>query len=294
MTSRDAELTLETRATVAAEGASAESRQKRKRHKRSVFWRVREDIPRGLELALVVISLVSPLLLWVGLYQTHHFSAIALPSPLGTAETGWRMLTDGPLLGDAQISTQRVALGFGLSLLVAIPLGLAMGTFTSIRALFEPVIALFRYPPATAFTMLFIIWFGLGETPKVYLVFYGTVFFNTLMIANVVWTVPPEMIRAAQTLGASSFSVFRKVILPHSIPGIIDAARVNLAAAWNLIIVAELIAAETGLGRRIVNAQKFLRTEEIFVVIITIGFIGVCTDIGLRILRDRLSPWAKE
>lgn len=293
MTSREADLRLESRATAAGEGALAGTRQ-RKRRKRSTFWRVREGIPRWLEIALIVVSLTSPLLIWIGLYESHHFTTIAIPSPLGTAETGWRMLSDGPLLSDAQISTQRVAMGFGLSLLIAVPLGLGMGTFTSVRALFEPAIALFRYPPATAFTMLFIIWFGLGETPKIYLVFYGTVFFNTLMIANVVWSVPSEMIKAAQTLGASSFSVFRKVVLPHSVPGIIDAARVNLAAAWNLIIVAELIAADEGLGRRIVIAQKFLRTEEIFVLIITIGFIGVCTDIGLRTLRDRLSPWARE
>jgi NitT/TauT family transport system permease protein len=84
------------------------------------------------------------------------------------------------------------------------------------------------------------------------------------------------------------------VVLPHSLPGIIDTARVNLAAAWNLIIVVELIAADAGLGRRIVNSQKFLRTEEIFVVVVTIGVIGVCTDIGLRTLRNRLSPWARE
>jgi len=160
--------------------------------------------------------------------------------------------------------------------------------------LFEPAIGFIRYAPATAFTMLFIIWLGLGEDPKIALVAFGTVFFNTLMIANVVWSVPMELIKVAQTLGASGFTVFRKVIFPHAIPGIIDAARVNLAAAWNLIIVAELIAAEAGVGRRIVNAQKFLRTEEIFVVIVAIGVIGVTTDIGLRLLRDRLSPWSQE
>lgn len=293
MTSREAELGLESRVAAASEGAIATARQK-KRRKRSTFWRVRDDIPRRLELALVAVSLVSPLLIWSALYASGQFSLFAVPSPIGTAETGYRMLTDGPLLGDAQISTQRVAFGFGFSLLVAVPLGLGMGTFSSIRALFEPAIALFRYPPATAFTVLFLIWFGLGEEPKIALVFYGTVFFNTLMIANVVWSVPSEMIKAAQTLGASGFSVFRKVILPHAVPGIIDTARVNLAAAWNLIIVAELIAAEEGLGRRIVNSQKFLRTEEIFVVIVTIGIIGVCTDMGLRVLRNRLSPWSQE
>ena len=293
MAGRGVDLGLDPRAIAVTKGALGASRQK-KRRKRSTFWRVREDIPRPLELGLIALSLALPFIVWQLVYMSGQVNDIVLPSPAATAEKAYEMLVEGPLLSDAQISTQRVGIGFGLSLLVAVPLGLAMGTFTSIRALFEPAIAMLRYPPATAFTVLFLIWLGIGEEPKVALVFYGTVFFNTLMIANVVWSVPGEMIRAAQTLGASSFTVFRKVVFPFAVPGIIDAARVNLAAAWNLIIVAELLAAEEGLGRRIVSAQKFLRTEEIFTVIVVIGIIGVATDIGLRTLRNRLSPWAQE
>ena len=293
MTSSEADLGLDSRAIAAEEGDIGVTRR-RKRGKRSTFWRVRADIPRGLELSLIAVSLALPLLIWSAVYLSGQVNSIVLPNPIDTAETGYRLLTNGPLLDDVRISTQRVAIGFGISLLIAVPLGLAMGTFASIRALFEPAIGFIRYAPATAFTMLFIIWLGLGEDPKIALVAFGTVFFNTLMIANVVWSVPMELIKVAQTLGASGFTVFRKVIFPHAIPGIIDAARVNLAAAWNLIIVAELIAAEAGVGRRIVNAQKFLRTEEIFVVIVAIGVIGVTTDIGLRLLRDRLSPWSQE
>jgi NitT/TauT family transport system permease protein len=104
------------------------------------------------------------------------------------------------------------------------------------------------------------------------------VFFNTLMTANIVWQVPGEMIRVAYTLGAGGLTVFRKVIFPYALPGMIDTARVNLAAAWNLIVVAELVAADEGLGFRIVRAQRFLRTEEIFVVLFVIGFLGIVTS----------------
>lgn len=294
MTSREADLGLESRAGALGEGRLESPARRRKRGKRSTFWRVREDVPRPLEIALVCLSLALPFIAWQLVYMSGQVNSIVLSSPAATVQTGYELLVEGALLSDAKISTQRVAIGFSLSLLVAVPLGLAMGTFTSMRALFEPAIAMLRYPPATAFTILFLIWLGIGEQPKIALVFYGTVFFNTLMIANVVWSVPNEMVRAAQTLGASSFSVFRKVVFPFAVPGMIDAARVNLAAAWNLIVVAELLAAEEGLGRRIISAQKFLRTEEIFAVIITIGVIGVCTDIGLRMLRDRISPWARE
>jgi NitT/TauT family transport system permease protein len=293
MTISEADLRLESGASAAEKGAVARTRSKN-RGRRSTFWRIRDEIPRRIELPLVVLSLALPLLLWTAVYVSGAVNTIVLPDPLATADTGYRMLVDGPLLGDVAVSTQRVGIGFGISLIIAVPLGLAMGTFASIRALFEPAIALIRYAPATAFTMLFVIWLGLGEEPKIALVAFGTVFFNTLMIANVVWSVPQEMVRAAQTLGAGGFTVFRKVILPHAVPGIIDSARVNLAAAWNLIIVAELIAADEGLGRRIISSQKFLRTEEIFVVIVAIGLIGVSTDIGLRVLRNRISPWSQE
>jgi NitT/TauT family transport system permease protein len=101
------------------------------------------------------------------------------------------------------------------------------------------------------------------------------------------------MTKVAYTLGASNFTVFRKVIFPHAIPGIIDAMRINLAAAWNLVVVAEYIAASNGLGYRIIHSQKFLHIDQIFVVMIVIGLLGVSFDIILRTARDRLSPWSK-
>ena len=119
--------------------------------------------------------------------------------------------------------------------------------------------------------------------------FLGTVFFNTLMIANVVWQVPSELIRVSQTLGAGSASVFRKVIFPYAVPGVIDTARVNLAAAWNLIVVTELFAADEGLGFRIVRSQKFLHIDQIFVAIAVIGLLGPglrpCAALGTQQAR---------
>jgi NitT/TauT family transport system permease protein len=120
------------------------------------------------------------------------------------------------------------------------------------------------------------------------------VFFNTLMIANVVWQVPTDLIRVAFTLGATNVGVLTKVIFPYTLPGIIDAARVNLAAAWNLIVVAELVAADAGLGFRIVRAQKFLQIDQIFVVLIVIGLLGLTSDLLLRTARNRLAPWSQE
>ena len=262
--------------------------------RQSVFWRIRGDISPPLTLVLMVLSLVLPLLTWQFLRTSGLVNPIFLPSIPSVVNAGKEMLLNGQLESDTWVSVRRVGIGFGLAMAVSIPLGLSMGSFRTINALFEPFIGFVRYMPATAFVTLLIIWLGIYEGPKIALIFIGTVFFNTLMIANVVWQVPNELIRVAQTLGAGNFSVFRKVIFPHALPGIIDAARVNLAAAWNLIIVAELVAASEGLGFRIVRAQKFLHTDEIFAILLVIGAIGFATDYGLRTIRNRVSPWSQE
>jgi len=292
MTTRESELGL----PVAVPGMASSPYRKRARRKGkpSVFWRVRDDIPWRLELVLAGVSLALPLIAWSLLYVSHAVNPIFLPSPVAAARAGYELLSSGELVNDTSASVQRVFLGFGLAVLISVPLGLAMGTFRSIRALFEPMIGLIRYAPATAFVPLLIIWLGLGEQPKIALVLIGTVFFNTLMTANIVWQVPSELIKVSRTLGAGSAVVFRKVIFPHAVPGIIDSARVNLAAAWNLIVVAELFAAQEGLGYRIVRAQKFLHIDQIFVVIVVIGVLGVLSDIALRMLRNRLAPWSQE
>lgn len=264
----------------------------RRSRRPSIFWRIREEIPAWLRLLLAVVSIITPLALWIFLRATDQVNPLFLPWPTDVFSAAKDMISSGDLFNDTYASTRRVGIGFGIAILISVPLGLAMGSFRSIQSLFEPAIGLLRYLPATAFVPLLLIWLGLGEQPKIALIVIGTVFFNTLMTANVVWQVPNELIRVSYTLGANSLTVFRKVIFPHSLPGMIDAVRVNLAAAWNLIVVAELLAADEGLGYRITRAQKFLHIDQIFVVLIVIGIIGITTDIILRNIRDRVSPWA--
>lgn len=260
----------------------------------SRLWRIREDVSPRLRWSLLVVSLATPLAAWTLLVALDAVNPIFLPSPLDVLSAAREMLSSGVLEADAWASLRRVGIGFSIAVLISVPLGLGIGTFRSVQALFEPVIGVVRYMPATAFVPLLLIWLGLGEAPKIALIVIGTVFFNTLMTANVVWSVPSELIRVAFTLGAGSGAVVRKVIFPYAIPGVIDAMRVNLAAAWNLIVVAELVAASEGLGFRIVRAQKFLQIEQIFVVLIVIGLLGLASDLGLRMLRNRLAPWSQE
>jgi NitT/TauT family transport system permease protein len=242
----------------------------------------------------MLLSIVLPFAAWELVRIGAGVSPIHMPPIVDVFKAGQEMLTSGQLRSDTAASLQRILLGFGLSLLVSVPLGLAMGTFRGVNALFEPFVAFVRYMPATAFITLMLIWFGIGEQPKIALIFLGTVFFNTLMTANIVWQIPNEAIRVAYTLGANNLTVMRKVIFPYAVPGIIDTARVNLAAAWNLIVVAELVAAQEGLGVRIFREQRFLHTDDIFALLIVIGIIGLASDNGLRTLRNRVAPWSQE
>ena len=139
------------------------------------------------------------------------------------------------------------------------------------ESFFEPQIGFLRYIPATALTPLFLLWLGIGESPKITLIVVGTVFFNILMVADVARAVPRELLNASATLGAGRWTTIRKVILPHSVPGIIDVARINLAAAWLMLVVAELLAAQEGLAFRIVRAQRFRAVDTMFALLIVFG-----------------------
>ena len=255
------------------------------------LFAIRTPISRLSRWTLTWLSLVVPLVAWIALSASGAVEPTFLPSPAAVWSAGVEMAQEGELLGDLWATVKRVLIGFGLAVLVSVPLGIVMGTFRAGQAAFEPMIGLLRYLPASAFIPLLIIWLGLGEPSKVAILFIGTVFFNTLMTADVVRGVPAPLIDVSYTLGARKFEVLRKVIVPHALPGMIDAIRVNAAAAWNFVVVAELIASTAGLGYRIVRAQRFLQTDRIFAVLVVIGVAGLTIDIALRLLRDRIGRW---
>ncbi len=267
-------------------GTIAETRSRR------ALLRLREDVPPRIRRPLVVLSLLTPLVAWTVLSASGLVNPRFLPSPAAVVRAGIELIGDGVLLTDAMATLSRIGIGFLLVVLVSVPLGLAMGSLPTVRTMFEPMIGLIRYMPAPAFIPLLIIWLGIGEASKIGLLFIGTVFFNTLMTADVAALVPKQLIDVSYTLGARRWVVFRKVIFPHSLPGVIDAMRVNIAATWQLVVVAELVAATSGLGYRASRALRFLRTDQIFVVLIVVGVIGVVMDFGFRLLRKGVARWA--
>ncbi|WP_019504474.1 ABC transporter permease [Pleurocapsa sp. PCC 7319] len=260
--------------------------------KPTTFWRITEDIPQSLSWILMSLSLIIPLSIWLVVTRSTEIDSIFLPSPSDVIEAFQKLWSKGFLIQDTLASFTRVSLGFILSAVVAVPLGILMGTFASIRALFEPIIGIVRYMPAPAFIPLLIIYLGVDEAPKIALIFIGTVFFNILMIMDSVKFVPQELVETTYTLGGKRGQVLSQVITPFIIPRIIDTFRVNMAASWNLVVVAELLAASEGLGKRILLAQKFLRTEEIFACLIILGLIGFALDLFFRLLVRFTCKWA--
>jgi NitT/TauT family transport system permease protein len=260
--------------------------------KPSIFWDITSGIPQNLRWMLMAISIITPLVLWAVVSSQGWVKPLFLPSPMAV----WQAIADlwgsGDLQKDIIYSVLRVLIGFILAVIVSIPLGIMMGTFGSIRALFEPIIGILRYMPAPAFIPLLVLYFGVGEIPKVLLIFIGTLFFNTLMIMDAVKFVPKELIEATYTLGGQRPQVVVKVIFPYILPKIIDACRVNIAASWNLVIVSELVAATEGLGRRISVAQRFLNTDQIFAGLIVIGLIGLLIDLCFIWLQRFLCRWS--
>ena len=260
--------------------------------KSTVFWRIAEDIPKSLHFSLVGISVVVPFCLWLLISSSELVDSVFLPTPKQVGEAFISLWERGFLTKDISASFFRVSFGFILAAIVSFPIGIAMGTFASIRALIEPITGILRYMPAPAFTPLLILYLGIGEEPKIMLIFIGTVFFNILMIMDAVKFVPKDLIETTYTLGGLRYQVLLQVITPYILPNIIDTFRINIATSWNLVIVSELVAAEVGLGKRIVLAQKFLQTDEIFACLIILGIIGFAIDLSFRLLLKVSCYWA--
>lgn len=271
--------------------------------KPTVFWRIAEDIPHGLSWLLMVLSVVVPFTCWWLLAIYGDVNPTFLPSPPKVMEAFgdlWykydtlKQQDTYPLVQATIMSCFRVGSGFFLASVLAVPIGIGMGAFASLRALGEPIIGIVRYMPAPAFIPLLLIYLGLEEEPKIALIFIGTIFFNVLMIMDAVKFVPKELIETTYTLGGNREQVLLQVITPYVIPRIIDAFRVNMAASWNLVVVAELVAADEGLGKRILLAQRFNSVDEIFVCLIVLGFLGFGLDILFRWLQHITCRWAIE
>ena len=261
-------------------------------HAQSHLLRIRSGIGRPWRLGLGVAGIVVVIGAWWVLAVAMAKPQV-LPTPPATLSALRDLASDGTLWEDAWASGVRIVVGYAISIALGVVFGLLIGTFVSFESFFEAPVGFLRYIPASALTPVFLLWLGLGEAPKIWLIVIGTAFFNVLMMADVARSVPRELIDASYTLGARRWTVMRRVVLRWSVPGLIDAARVNLAAAWLMLVVAELLAADSGLAYQINRALRFRAVDKMFALLVVFGIIGLCSDLFLRWLRHRSAPWAR-
>jgi NitT/TauT family transport system permease protein len=263
------------------------NRSKRRRS----LWVIRGQLGRRGYLGCALAGLFLPLAVWTFIANGESVDPIFLPTPLKVLDSAWNWFTDGDLLDDVGISVYRVLGGFLLSALIALPLGVLIGTFSPVKAFFEPLTDFIRYMPAAAFIPLVMLWVGIDEGAKLAIIFIGTFFQMVLMIAEDIRRVPMEQIEAAQTMGADREEIVMQVILPSAKPAILDTLRITMGWAWTYLVVAELVAANSGLGFAVLKAQRFLQTDKIFAGIILIGLFGLATDQLFRRLHRHSFPW---
>ncbi len=258
---------------------------------RPSIWSIASTVTPTQYWLFAGLGLITPLLGWAWLSASGLVDPIFLPGPVQVFQRILSWITEDDLWGDTVISMYRVTAGFVLSAIFALPLGLLIGAFKPIEAILEPLTDFIRYMPAVAFIPLVMLWLGIGESAKISIIFIGTFFQMVLMVAENVRLVPRAQIEAAQTMGATRGEVIQFVLLQSAKPAILDTLRLTMGWAWTYLVVAELVAANSGLGYSILKAQRFLKTDTIFGGILLIGLIGLLMDQAFRWLHRRSFPW---
>lgn len=206
-----------------------------------------------------------------------------------------KLMTEGfrniPLWDHVSVSVYRVLSGVFYGSIIGIPLGFAMGLSSVVRGMFDPVVEFIRPIPPLALIPLIILWFGIDEFAKIFLLFLASLFIMIIAARSGVSGVNISKVHAAYSLGASKFQVLRHVILPNALPEIFTGLRTAMGVCWGTVVAAELVAADRGVGSMIMIAKNFLQTDTVVIGIIIIGLIGFGIEIVMRLLEAKLIPW---
>jgi NitT/TauT family transport system permease protein len=239
------------------------------------------------ELAISIIVSLLVVVAWQVSASAGWTNPKFLPPPLEVLSALWTQLTTQNLLWHAWVSTERVWAAFLLSAVLAIPIGMLMSSYRLVGASAEPLIDFIRYLPVPALVPLTIIWFGIGETTKIFLLWLGTFFQLVLLVADDMRRVPHEYVESAYTLGAKPRQILTDVALRAMLPSLVDNLRVTLGWCWTYLIIAEIVAADSGLGFVIWTARRYVKTPEVLSGVLVIGVIGLVTDQLIRLLHRR-------
>lgn len=243
---------------------------------------------------LIAVSWIIPLLilvLWEGASRGGYIESHVLPAPSKVAATAWTLLVSGTLLTDLGVSLRRALVGFLIGAGTGFTLGTLVGFSRIAEALIDRSVQMVRAIPFLAALPLVIIWLGVGEAQKIFLVALGVgfpIYINTVLGIR---QVDPKLLELGKVQGLGAAQVVRRIILPGALPSILTGVRVALATAWLALVVAETIGAQAGLGFLALDAREFLRTDVIVLVVVIYAIIGVLADVIVRVLERVLLAW---
>lgn len=247
-----------------------------------------EFIPKPLRRALSPILI---LVVWQGIASAGWVSPETLPSPWFIATTGWRLIINGTLPYHLLVSLARALTGLIIGIAIGATLALIAGLSIKGEDAVDSTMQMLRTVPHLAIVPLFILWFGIGETPKIALVALGVTFVIYVNLFSGIRNVDPKLVEAAQTLGASRHEMIWQIILPGALPSALVGLRLAMGAAWLSLVVGEQINATNGIGFLIMDAREFMQTEVIFVGLIVYALLGLLTDFIVRYIDRRLFVW---
>ena len=223
------------------------------------------------------LGFVSLFVLW-HLASVYLVSSVLFPPPAIVFRKAVILVLNGVLLEHLWASVQRILIGFIAGSLLGIPIGLAMGSYRPVRQVLEPYTEFLRFIPSVAMITVAVIWFGIGEASKIFLIIYTTIFIVILNTAAGVSAIANNKIRAAQALGATRGQIFFHVALPATVPYILTGMRLAMANSFTTIVAAELIAANEGLGKMLWDGRMFMLVDDIFVSLVSLGLLGFAVD----------------
>lgn len=255
-----------------------------------------ERKPRNRQLTLSLITVAVIIAIWWAVTALNLIAPLFLPAPqqvlhqLITVASAQGFM-DATLWQHLAASLSRIFIALIAAILVGVPTGLLMGLNSTARGILDPLIELYRPVPPLAYLPLMVIWFGIGETSKILLIYLAI--FAPVVMSTVAGVKSAQQVRlrAAQSLGASRWQVLWHVVLPGALPEILTGVRIGLGVGWSTLVAAELIAATRGLGFMVQSAGEFLATDVVLAGIAVIALIAFSLELGLRALQRRLTPW---
>jgi NitT/TauT family transport system permease protein len=250
------------------------------------LFRFRTASRPDIEIWVAISGLAVVLAVWLLVTEAGLVQAQFLPSPLAVVGA-WRELFQNGYVWDIGISVARVWVAFAAAAALAIPLGVLMSSYRAIGAFFEPLIDFIRYLPVPALVPLTLIWLGIGEASKIALLWIGTFFQLVLLVADDARRVPNEFIETGRTLGAGDWALMKDVLFRAMLPNMVDSLRITLGWCWTYLLIAEIVASNSGIGYELWTARRYGKTPEVFAGILTIGIIGLVSDQLIRVAHRR-------